>query len=219
MALAAKIGHALIAGGKALGAEVAPKTNAVVIAASRADKARFVAPTSKVDASAVLGRDATVWFNAKVGAGTKVGRGACILDGAVVEENCTLGDSCVIKPGAVVKRGTTIGARVVVGVGATVPEQSSIKDSTVLVDGWNGSTVTQSSHSAIEAEEEVDNILKLATEQQVAWSRTVDEREAATRALHYARKNPVPGLKWDTFVQVNPNPNKNPERRGLIFDK
>lgn len=219
MSVATNLGNFLINTAKLLAKDVTPKTNALVIAANRLDRAKFIAPTSRVDQSAVLGRNSSVWFNAKVGAGTKIGEATCIMDGAIVEENCVLGDLVVVKPGAVIKKGSNIGARAVVGVGAVVPEKSSVKENVVLVDGWNGTSVTESKINAREAEEEVNHILQLAVQQQTAWSKSLEEREEALLALEYSERNPVPGDKWETFVSVNPNPNRNPERRGLIYDK
>jgi carbonic anhydrase/acetyltransferase-like protein (isoleucine patch superfamily) len=219
MSLAVKVGELLIGAAKVLAHDVKPKSTAVVLAATRSDKAKFVAPTSSVDPNAKLDTNASVWFNARVGAGTKVGKGACILDGAMVEENCTLGDMCVVKPGAVVKRGSTIGSRVVIGVGAVVPERSNVKDSTILSDGWNGSTVTESSINPTFAEEEALHVYQLATEQQTTWSRSLEQRTEALEAILSERRNPQPSEKWENFVSVHPNPSRNPERRGLIFDK
>lgn len=219
MSFVTKTGEFLISAAKLLSADVSPRSTAIVLAASRPDKAKFVAPTSKVEPSAVLGVNASVWFNSRVGAGSKVGNGACIMDGAVVEENCTLGDMCIIKAGAVVKKGSTIGARAIVGFGAVVPERSTVKDSTVLADGWNGTTVTESNVNPTIAEDEALLFFEQASHQQTAWSRTLEERNAALDELISSQKNPVAGEKWDDFVYVNPNPNNHPERRGIVFDK
>ena len=213
------MGNVLIKTAKLLANDISPQSAAVVIAATRSGTAKFVAPTARVDSTVALGQNSSVWFNAKIGAGTKIGAGACVLDGASVEENCVLGEMCVVKPGAVVKKGSTLGARVVVGSGAVIPEKSSIKDSTVLVEGWNGKSVQESTQNPTLAEEEASHMLHLATEHQTAWSRPLEEREETLKSLIYAYKNPPPGEKWETFVSVNPNPNRNPERRGLLYDK
>ena len=214
-----KVGEFLINAAKVLSSDVSPKSTAVVLAAARTDRAKFVAPTSKVDPSAKLGINSSVWFNARVGAGTKLGNGSCVLDGAMVEENCTLGDMCIVKPGAVVKKGSTIGSRAIIGVGAVVPERSAIKDSTILGDGWNGSSVTGSMVNSSAAEEEALHLYQMASAQQTAWSRPVEERERMLEDYLHDKNVPTQSEHWDTFVSINPNPNKNPERRGIVFDK
>jgi len=214
-----QLGNLLIRAARVIGGDAAAQTNAVVLAAKRADKAKFVAPTSEVARTAVLGSNSSVWFNAKVGAGSKLGDGACVMDGALVEEDCTIGEMCVIKPGAVVKRGTTLGPRVVVGVGAVIPEKSAIKESTVLADGWNGKTVTDSKFNATFAEEEVAHVLELASQHQTAWSRSLEERDRLIDQLEFKKANPAPSEAWENFLAMNPNPRRHNERRGLIFDK
>ena len=219
MSVSARVGDLLISAAKLLSADVRPKTNAIVLAAARPDRAKFVAPTAKVDPSAVLGINSSVWFNSRVSAGSKIGNGTCILDGAKVEENCTLGELCVIKPGATIKNGAVLGARVVVGTGAVIPESSSVKDNTVLADGWNGKSVTESTLNPSLAEEEALHVYQQAAQHQTSWSKPLEEREAALEAFLNEKRNPTHGEKWEDYVSINPNPNKHPERRGLIYDK
>ena len=218
-----KVGELSLAIAKIVCKDVSPKYRILTIPKKSIGDSLFVAPTSKIDSSAVLGKKSSVWFHAKVGANVKIGNGACIMDGAIIEDNCILGDACVVKQGAVVKKGTKLGSRVVVGMGGVVPEGSDVKDFTILVDGWNGTTVKDSTTSEIEAEEEAVYVMKLAELQHNSWSLTAEEREKSLQNIKddlfdtgkMFEKHPT----WDTYVQQDPNPRKNPERRGLIFDK
>lgn len=208
---------------RALYADVNPKFREFSVPKKPMGESAFVAPFSTVSTTALLAKNSSVWFNAQVGASVKLGAGSCIMDGAVVEDGCEIGEATVIKQGAVVKKGSRIGSRVVVGMGSVLPENSNIKDFTVMVDGWNGSSVKDSSESTSEAEEEALFIMNCALEQQIKWSRTPLEREIALfeakediwRVSKILEKKPT----WDAYLPQDPNRSRAPERKGLVYDK
>lgn len=79
-----------------------------------------VHPHATVDATAVLGENASVGPGARVGARVRIGRNSVIEANAVLYDDVTVGDDCVVHAGVVLRDGVTLGNRVVLQPNVTV---------------------------------------------------------------------------------------------------
>ena len=153
----------------------------------------------------------------------KIGDSAVLLDGAIVEDDCELGQGCIIGAGAKLKKGAKIGAFSTVRAGSTVPEKHSIAEGSVLVEGWNGQTVTDMHIDAQVAKKEGEFIMKTAQYYAKQFAKSREQLQLEQEHFRGLGES-IPEIMakqsaWTTFTPLNPNPIKNPERKGLIYDR
>lgn len=121
------------------------------------------------------------------------------------------------------KKGAKIGSRVYIGAGSVIPENASVESESVLVEGWNGSSVKESTKSKTQAETEARHVYSQALFYHSRWSRSREQLEQDLRDFKFNKENIARIIEgkptWDTFTPTNPNPIREPNRRGLIYDK
>jgi len=126
----------------------------------------YVAPGAQLIGSVVLGRAATVWFNAVLRADSErivLGDGTNVQDGSIIHadpgapallgnnvtvghrallHSCVIGDGSMIANGAMVLDRTRIGSNCLIAAGALIPPDKEIPDGSVVM-GAPGKVVRQ----------------------------------------------------------------------------
>lgn len=77
-------------------------------------------PQARIDKSAHLGKDITIYHNVSVGANTRIDDHVVLYPGVYIGEDCEIGSFTVIHPNAVIYKGSKIGKRVTIHSNAVI---------------------------------------------------------------------------------------------------
>jgi UDP-3-O-[3-hydroxymyristoyl] glucosamine N-acyltransferase len=79
-----------------------------------------ISQDARIDPTALLGKDCTVYPFAFVGPRARIGEQSTLFPGVYVGEDCLLGARCLLYPGSVVLSGVSLGDDCVLGAGAVL---------------------------------------------------------------------------------------------------
>jgi carbonic anhydrase/acetyltransferase-like protein (isoleucine patch superfamily) len=206
---------------------------------------KFVAPSACVAPEASIAQGGSVWYNATVSGSVSLGEGSAVLEHAVVvgeaRRPTVLGASVVVGPRARVGAGARLGDRAVVSAGAVLGNGVTLGADAVVAQGaqvGNGATVgarelwagvPAAKVRTIDAAELASYADKAAELAQLATVHAVEagkdfrtvylERRAFEDRGIWAEDVLEDDKSWATYANIDMNPNKEPHRRGLIYDK
>jgi len=188
----------------------------------------FVAYGAEVGGKVSLDDGSSIWYHASLTGDISVGKNSCFLDHAVIMAPRQIGNNVIVGPsaklyncsledGAVIGMGTVVQEGSVVKEGAMVAPGSVVSANTIIQSGqiWAGEPATFVRDLT---PEEIAANIGVAQEYAALAKEHAKESAKTTHEVELEQATYQDQLHRDPNTAYNPNPNHNPERRGLVYN-
>ena len=175
-----------------------------------------IATSAKIDSS-----DSTsIWNYVQVGGNAKIEEKVSLGDFVKIGENARVGMETVLESHVRLAKNVQVGNNVVIGAGSVIEEGVTIPSNVKIPAGSKvtvGNVKTFPFGVPGPVILEVERIAAKAKSVLNEWESLIDHDESFTKMPHSS--NNLDHRTWATFLNIDSNPEKHPERRGLIYDK